>query len=283
MVLASALFALTGVFVKLAGQHFHLSELVFYRSFVGLLFLLPSVFRGQIRLATRRPWAHLSRGGMGVLSMAAYFYAITALPLGTAVTLQYTSPLFIALLSVFYLKERINLRLGLSLLTGFVGVILIMRPAGLGGPLLAGVIGLGSGLAAGLALFSVKLLSRDEPVGRIVFYFSLLSSLMSAVWAMMDGFSPIHWEYLPLLLGLGLPATLAQLFITRAYQIAPASQMSALSYTTVGFAALFGLVLWQQHPDLLGWIGLGVLVMAGLLAASTQSQGQGSIEPPARP
>ncbi|MEW5791715.1 MAG: DMT family transporter [Pseudomonadota bacterium] len=268
MVAASGFFAVTSAFVKLGAQHFHLSELVFYRSFVGLLFLLPALSRGGIRLGTARPWAHLTRGAMGVVSMGMYFYAVVHLPLGTAVTLQYTSPIFIALLSLLYLRERINLRLALGLLLGFVGVVLVMRPAGLGGPLLAGAVGLGSGLAAGIALFSVKLLSKTEPVGRIVFYFSLLSSAISGVWAAVDGFSPLTWESLPLLLGMGIPATLGQLLITRAYQMAPASQMSALSYSTVGFAALLGLALWHVHPDLLGWLGLGVLVLAGLLAAT---------------
>lgn len=268
MVAASAFFAVTGAFVKAGAAHFHLSELVFYRSFVGFVLLLPLLGKGGIRLKTRRPGAHLTRGALGVLSMALYFDAIVHLPLGTAVTLQYTSPLFIALLSVFFLRERIGFQLGLGLAMGFLGVVLVMRPAGLGGPLFAGIVGLGSGVAAGIALFSVKLLSKSEPVGRIVFYFSLLSSAISGVWAALEGFTPLSWHTLPLLLGMGVPATLGQLLITRAYQKAPASQMSALSYTTVGFAALIGAGLWHVHPDLPGWIGLGVLVGAGILAAT---------------
>lgn len=266
MVAASFLFAVTGVFVKTGAALFHLSELVFYRSFVGFLVLLPFL-RGRITLYTQRLGAHLTRGAMGVVSMGMYFYAVVHLPLGTAVTLQYTSPLFIAVLSTLYLKEGINIKLASGLMLGFLGVVLIMRPTGLGGPVLAGMIGLGSGLAAGIALFSVKLLSRTEPTGRIVFYFSLLSSALSGLWAAIDGFTPLSWDKLPILLGMGVPATVAQLMITKAYQLAPASQMSALSYTTVGFAALLGVALWHIHPDLIGWTGLALLVLAGILAA----------------
>ncbi len=268
MVVASLLFGLMGVFVKAGSADFNAIELVFWRTSLGLALL------GSVALARRQPvltphWRiHVKRGLFGYVSLLLYFYAVTQLSLATAVTLNYTSPLFLALLSVVLLGERLTQRLLLSLLVGFAGVALLLKPAVGGEQWLAGVLGLCSGLMAGMAYLHVRELGRlGEPEWRVVFWFTAISTLGGA-GLMLAG--PVHlpdWHNIWILLGLGLTATLAQLALTRAYTEGRKFVVASLAYSTVGISALLG---WLVFGDALGadaWLALGLIVASGIMAS----------------
>lgn len=132
MIVAALLFALMGVFVKQGAQSFTPVELVFWRTLFGVLMLgIPARLHGQ-RFVTPHLKVHLIRGCAGYVALLLTFYAMAHLPLATAITLNYTSPMFLALLSVLWLKERFSGRMAAALALGFVGVTLLLRPA-LGG------------------------------------------------------------------------------------------------------------------------------------------------------
>jgi drug/metabolite transporter (DMT)-like permease len=267
MLAAGLLFACMGVFVKLGSPHFSSAELVFYRSAIGLVVIYAFTRHLRLSLATRHWKMHFWRSLSGFIALLLYFYAISALPLATAVTLNYTSPLFLALLTTLWLKERAHWPLVLAIVLGFTGVMLLLRPTLHQDQFLAGCIGLVSGFLSGIAYFNIKQLGdMGEPEWRVVFYFTLLSTVGAGLWMLLTGFHSLHQENLLILLGLGTTATLAQFAMTRAYGKGKTLVSGSLAYSTVVFASLFGIVLWGEVLPVIAWLGIGLIAIAGILS-----------------
>jgi drug/metabolite transporter (DMT)-like permease len=270
MLVAGFLFALMGLLVKLASVRFSAPELVFYRSLVGLLSIyVVIVFMTRqwlAPLATRHSLSHAARGLTGFFALVMYFYGISHLPLPTAITLNYTSPLFLAVITAWWLKERHGHGLAAAVVIGFAGVLMLLQP-GWGGPgLFASLIGLLSGLFAALAYLNVRKLGREgEPEWRVVFYFTLVSTLGGAAWMASAGFVVPKPTDLPLLLAMGATGTLGQLAMTRAYRVGNTLAVGALAYSTVGFAALYGVLIFGDRPPAVAWAGMLLIVLAGLI------------------
>ena len=271
MLVAAALFALMGVLVKHASGTFSPAELVFYRSIFGLVAIW-----GVIAIHHRRLWAplathhmraHFLRGLSGFSALVLFFYAIARLPLATAVTLNYTAPLFLAALSAWWLHERHGRGLVAAVLLGFVGIVLLLRPQVQQQAWLPALAGLVSGMLAATAYVNVKQLGKlGEPEWRVVFYFTLLATVGGGAWMAMAGYHRPQAGDWPWLIGIGVTATLAQLALTRAYHRGRTLIVGALAYTTVGFSAMYGVVLFGEHLPLMAWIGMTVVALAGILA-----------------
>jgi len=267
MIAAGLLFACMGVFVKLGAQYFSNMELVFYRSFLGLLLVYAIVRQHSGSLATAHLVGHLWRGISGTVALMLFFYCITVLPLATAVTLNYTSPLFLALLVTLVLKERFHAPFAFAIALGFIGVVLLLHPVLERNQLVPGLLGLASGFLAGIAMLNVRQLGQlGEPDSRVVFYFSLIAAASSGIVMLFGAIHPITRQNLPILLGLGSSATLAQLALTRAYRTGQTLVAGSLSYSTVVFASLFGMLLWQEMLPLSGWIGIALIIASGVLS-----------------
>ena len=267
MIVAGLLFGLMGVFVKLGAPYFSSAELVFYRSIIGLVVIFGIVRTQGLSLATPHVASHLWRGLSGFLALMLFFYAISALPLATAITLNYTSPLFLALLLTLWLKENPHWRLIGAILLGFLGVILLLRPSLHPEQIKGGLMGLASGFLAGFAYLNVKQLgAMGEPEWRVVFYFTLLATLGGGAWMLVAGFHQPRAEDWPWLMGIGVSATLAQLALTRAYHRGRTLIVGALAYTTVGFSAVYGVLLFGERLPLQAWMGMAVVALAGVWA-----------------
>lgn len=270
MVVAGFLFGCMGVFVKLGAQYFSSAELVFYRSLFGLLAIFLIVQVRRLPLATPYWKMHLWRGVSGFAALMLFFYAIGSLPLATAITLNYTSPLFLALFTTLILRERPNSVLILAISLGFVGVALLLRPTLHQEQLVAGLMGLTSGFLAGIAYLNVKHLGQmGEPSFRVVFYFTLLSTVGGGIWMMAHTFHAITPTNFLLLLGLGTTATLAQLAMTRAYHEGDTLVVGSLAYSTVVFASLWGILLWSEVLSAGGWLGILLIIVSGVTASRT--------------
>lgn len=267
MLVAGFLFGCMGVFVKLGAEYFSHIELVFYRSFLGLLMIYAVIRQRGLSLSTHHLKLHLWRGISGTIALMLYFYCITALPLATAVTLNYTAPLYLSILTMLAFKERFSPAISGAILLGFCGVILLLHPTLAQDQLIPGLIGLISGLLAGIAYLNVKQLGLSgEPGWRVVFYFSLIATISSGVGMLFGIVNPITAPGLLILLGLGSTATLAQLAMTRAYHTGKTLVAGSLSYSTVIFASIFGMILWGETLPLMGWIGMGLIIAGGVLS-----------------
>ena len=264
MIVASFLFACMGVCVKLAAATHSVVEITFWRSFIALLLLFVLVRVRGVTLATPHWRWHLTRGVVGYTALFGYFYAIALLPLATAVTLNYTSAIFLALyLALTGLRLRPGMLLALAL--GLLGVALLLRPSLYAEQLWGGVIGLASGAVAAMAYFSVRELGRrGESEVRTVFYFSLVATLCSLLWLLFSDMHPLDLRSGLLLLGVGVFAALAQLAMTRAYVRGKTLVSAALAYSTVIFSSLAGLLFWGETLPSSAWAGIVLIILSGV-------------------
>jgi drug/metabolite transporter (DMT)-like permease len=275
MLVSGFLFAASGVFIKFGAQWFDAAEMAFYRS----VFTLMTV-TALIAVRGGNPWpgpaigTHLIRGTMGAISLVGYFYAMTKLPLATAQTLNYTSPLFLAIATTLVMGERFSKGLIAAVLLGFAGIAILLRPSFASGQEAPALIGLFSGAFASWAYLAVRSLGRSgEPDWRIVLWFGLVATVLCAGWQLMTStFHALRWENAWIVLGVGLTGTLAQFAMTRAYSAGNTLVSGALSYSTIVYATIFTVVIWDEKLPPLSWIGMVIVVASGLLALRAEKK-----------
>jgi len=277
MLLAAAFFATMGVCVKFGSQHFNSAELVFYRGVVGVIFLSILAKQQKVSLRTQYSGMHLWRSAIGVSSLSAWFYAIAHLPLATAMTLNYMSSVWIAAFIVGGSLVNWNPQdgrsawsqgpLALSVIAGFVGVVMMLRPTVDQNQIFAGLIGLMSGFGAAFAYMQVMALGRlGEPASRTVFYFALGTAVAGLIGMGFAGVSEWHWQRAVWLLPVGVFASLGQLCMTRAYSQGATLVVANLQYSGIVFAALYSLLLFGDDIPLVGWAGMALIVLSGMTA-----------------
>jgi S-adenosylmethionine uptake transporter len=271
VVIASLLFATMGVCVKLASVHYGSGEIVMYRGLVGaVMIFMVSRWRGDT-LRTALPAQHALRSATGVTALCLWFYAIGGLPLATAMTLNYTSSLWIAVFlagSAWVLKTKpIDARLAVAAVIGFAGVVLVLRPTLAQQQLWHGLVGLLSGMVSATGYLQVAALGRaGETESRIVFYFSIGGVLGGAALSTLTGWHAHHWQGLGLLLAVGVLATVAQLMLTRAYAKGPSLVNASLQYVGIGFSFLYGVMLFDDAVTWVATLGMLLIVGAGVRA-----------------
>ncbi len=268
------------VCIKYASEYFHTFELVFYRGLIGIFFMVAICRHQRVALRTPIPLMHAWRSVVGVFSLTAWFYAIAHLPLATAMTLNYMSGIWMAafLVGGSLVMGRVQdlARQGpvvLTVIAGFAGVVMILRPTIEQNQLFAGVIGLLSGLGAALAYMQVAALGRvGEPEARTVLYFSIGTALTGAVAMLFVGPSDWVWPHVGWLLPIGLLAALGQLCMTRAYNNGATLVAANLQYSGIVFAALYGLFLFGDQLPLMGWAGMALIIASGIAATALRNR-----------
>lgn len=267
MVAAAFFFSLMSLFVKLAGQRLPSSQLVFARSIVALVLSYGMLRRAGVGLWGQRKGLLLARGGIGFLGLLCFFYAIPRLPLADVTVVQFTNPIFTALLAALFLGESMRRAEWLGLACSLTGVVLVAQPSILFGeavdaldPIAVGVALLGAVFAAG-AYTLVRKLRETEHHLVVVFYFPLVATPLSvpamapvALWP-----TPVEWA---LLLGIGVVTQIAQIYLTKGLHAERAGRAMSMSYLQIVFAGLWGALFFSEIPDLLTLAG-AALVVAG--------------------
>lgn len=264
ILLSELMFASMGASVKHVTQTLPSDMAVFMRNLFGLALLMPLVWsNGLVSLRTHIFRLHLLRSVAGVSAMYCFFYALAKLQLADGMLLKMTSPLFMPLIAWFWLSEHLRQRILMAIAIGFVGVILVLNPEGEFNQV--ALIGLLGGAFASLAKVTLRRLGRSEPSVRVVFYFALLSSIISAIpmlWSWQQP-TPAEWGWLALI---GLMGTLGQLMLTRGYAIAAAATVSPMTYASVLFGAAYGYLFWQETLTSQFVLGALLIAFAGILA-----------------
>lgn len=268
-------FSLMSLLVKVAGERLPAMEIVWARALVTLALSWLLVRRAGVpALGSDRPRL-LLRGALGFGALSAFYWSVVHLPLAEATVLQYTNPLFAALLAVVVLRERMRAWDVAALVLGFAGVVLVAQPRGAAvalPPLALAVALTGAALSAG-AYVMVRRLRGTEHPDVIVLAFALVSAVAAAPFALAAWVWPTPFEWL-VLLGVGLTTQLGQVCITRGLHLETAGRATAMGYLQVVFATLWGLLFLGEVPGALVLAG-AALVLAGsvLLAARRAPSG----------
>jgi len=280
MVLAAFFFATMAVGIKVASGSFSTVELVFYRGIVSVVFMALVMRARGTPLRSPVPMMHAWRSTIGVLSLGSWFYAIAHLPLATAMTLNYMSGVWVAAFIVggallYGQSEQQGPLLG-TVLLGFVGVVMTLRPTIDHNQLFAGVVGLLSGMGAALAYMQVTALGKvGEPEERTVFYFSVGTAVVGAVGLLFTDVTP--WSEVRLqdavwVIPIGILASLGQWCMTRAYRKGATLVVASMQYSGIVFAVIFSLLLFGDKIAPMGWAGIAVIVASGLLATALRAR-----------
>ena len=267
MIVAGLAFALMGVFVKVASPHFATAELVFWRALVQALVALAMLRYAGQSVRTARLGMHVHRGVAGFVSLFMFFYALTALPVATAMTLNYSSPLFLAILLAALARERPGAKLVGTVVLGFAGVVLLLQPTFAADQWWPGFVGLASGAISAVAYWNVReLVKADEPEARVVFYFGAFALLGALVWMAPQRWHPPGADTWWMLAGVGGLGALGQVAMTRAYGHGSTLVTAALSYSGIVFSSVIGVAWFGDRIPWFAWIGIALIVAAGILA-----------------
>jgi S-adenosylmethionine uptake transporter len=280
MVLASLFFSSMSVCVKFAATHFNTFELVCYRGAIGTLIMAMVCQRKGVSLKTPVAKMHIYRSFVGVTSLAAWFYAIAKLPLATAMTLNYMSGVWVAAFLVgstiwlgSFQNARRQIPVALTVVAGFAGVVMTLRPTFEQNQIAAGLIGVASGMIAAMAYLQVAALGKaGEPVERTVFYFSLGAAVAGGLSMLFFGLSEWDGPSALWLIPVGILAVLGQWCMTQAYAGGATLVVANLQYAGIVFSALFGLLLFGDQIPFIGWAGMCLIVISGIAATALRDR-----------
>lgn len=270
LITGELLLAVMAAMIKhLTDQGLSSESMVFFRNLFGLLFLFPILFRGGLgQLKTQRIGIHLLRAVTGVGAMFLFFYTIAHVTLAEAVLVKMTAPFFLPLIGLIWLGDKVRPQTWWAILLGFIGVVVILRPgSGAFNPVL--LLALASAALMGIAKVSIRRMADSEPPRRIVFWFGVFSTLISAVPMLWNERWPdqiqLYW-----LLGIGLIATMAQMCMTHAYQLASPGRIGVYNYSSVIWAVTLGWLFWGETLYFSFLLGTLLIVGAGIWNLRTQ-------------
>jgi drug/metabolite transporter (DMT)-like permease len=264
-------FGLMTIAIKLAAQSLHTFEIVFFRNFFGLMATLPLLLRhGPDLLRTTQLPRYVFRCMIGIVSMMAGFWAIGHLPLAQAVSLSYSTPIFVTIAAVFFLHEQVRARRWAAVALGFIGVIIIVRP-GSDSFTAGSLVALAAAVLSGIVSIQIKQLSKVEPADRIVFYTTLLwvpMSLLPAltVWEWPRG---IVWVWV---IAAGFLGTGGHMLWTRALKLGDVSALTPITFMQLPLVAIAGWLLFQEPLDRWTALGAGVIFAANVYIAHREAQ-----------
>ena len=262
---AVAAFSLMDASMKLLSARYPPMQVTMLRGAASLPFVLAWVLAtaGPRSLLPRRWGLQLLRGVLGIVMIVCFVYALKRLPLSTAYTIYFVSPLLVAALSVPLLGERVGPRRWTAIAIGLAGVLMVLRP-GMGGIVsLAGFMVLLAALAYAIASVTVSLLTRTDTPQSMVVCFLAVMALGAGILAIPE-WTPLRADDGWLIAGMGLAGALGQVALTRAFQLGEASMVAPLEYTGLVWVIAWDWLLWATLPDRATWLGAAIIVASGL-------------------
>jgi drug/metabolite transporter (DMT)-like permease len=279
MLIASFTFAVMGAFAKLSSEHMSSLEVVFFRNIAGVVLIGIAVLKKPMQHIGGKPFLLFFRGFMGFVALLAFFYNIAHISLGDAMTYSKTSPIFTALFAWLFLQEKLSLKAWAAVFLGFIGIVFITQPSGVGLSKYD-LLGIFSGVGAALAYTSVRELKQFYDTRAIVLSFMLTGTVGPIILFMIAPYvhapeldfmlasfvmpSGVVWLYV---IAMGILATISQVLMTKAYAETKAGIVGAVSYTNILFSILIGLLLGDALPSLTTTFGIILIVSAGVMVA----------------
>jgi drug/metabolite transporter (DMT)-like permease len=263
MLLAVFCVTIMSVQAKLIGIEYNAVQITFARAIVVLILLMPFIYKlgGLNFLKTKKPFLHFFRGLAGLIGNVMFFLAFQRLPVADVTVISQAVPIFSCILAIIFLRETIGWRRWTAITIGFLGVIIAINPSV--NIAVASLYALGGTLMWSTTIIFLRLLGSTEHPVKTVFYFMLVSVLITSI------FQPFLWkepsfEVILLIIGIGIAAFLTQLLMTYALQKAPASIVSPFNYTGIVWAIIFDYIIWNAHPMFATIFGGIIITISGI-------------------
>lgn len=282
MLIASFTFAIMGAFAKLASESMSSLEVVFFRNIAGVILVGFAIWKKPLQNKGGKPFLLFFRGFMGFVALLAFFYNIAHIPLGDAMTYSKTSPIFTAIFAWMFLQEKLSVKAWGAIGLGFIGIIFITQPTGVGFSKYD-LLGIFSGVGAALAYTSIRELKNHYDTRSIVLSFMGVGTLGPIVLFLISPFldfpeldfmlgefvmpEGIVWFYV---LAMGVLATISQLLMTKAYGYTKAGIVGTVSYSNIVFSVIVGMLLGDAFPSLSTSIGIVLIIVAGIMVARSK-------------
>jgi len=279
MLISAVCLALMGAFAKVLTDDMPSIEIVFFRNLIGVILISLSFFKNPLKQVGGKTWLLFFRAAIGLLAMLSFFYNIANISLVEAITYSRMSPIFTALFAMWFLREKIGRNGWIAIFLGFVGMLLVMQPAGLVFEK-THLFGLLNAICAALAFTSIRELKKYYDTRSIVLSFMGIGTIVPFIsmsispyyqsdifFFMMGEFIlPTHTQWI-YLLGIGITASLGQIYMTKAYGASKAGLIAAAGYSVIIFSLIIGLILGDSLPNILGFVGIITIISGGIIIA----------------
>jgi drug/metabolite transporter (DMT)-like permease len=270
MIVSCCAFASMWVMIRYASRDLHAFQIVFFRNAIGTLVLLPMILAnpGLIRLERLRP--NLRRAASGFVATLGTFYAVAHAPMATALSINYTAPLFATVGAVLFLGERIRARRVAALMVGFLGMLIVVRPGAL--PMTPGILAaVISAIATAFSIVAIRALVASDDSRAVAAWSFLLMTIPSLIVASFVWKTPPVSVW-PLLVLIGAAAAVGQLTLSRAFALAEASAVLPYDFVRFGLIATAGIVLFGERLDALTILGGAVILASTIYLAVREAQ-----------
>ena len=253
------------VFARILSENHHVIEIAFYRNLIATLPFLFIIFvlgHREILVIRSRPLAIGARAVLGCISLITTFAAFAALPMADTTAFLFTSSLFIPLLGILFLGEKVGPYRWSAVIVGFLGVLVMLRPTG-EVHMLGVTLALSAALMHAILQIILRYLGKFERPETVTFYFVIIGTVVAALPLPFIATPPTFAE-IPLLFGVGLTGALAQFLLSVAFSKAPAAVVTVFNYSGIIWATLFGWLIWAEWPVKAVWIGGSIVIASSL-------------------
>ena len=278
MFLAMLSFTGMGIFVKLAAQHVHVIEVVFFRNFLAVLIIGPFLLKAGIaQIRMKRPGLYVGRAAINFIGMLCGFTSVTLIPLAENTALSFTSPIFVTIGAVIFLGEVIRLRRIVAILIGFTGALVILQP-GISEVSAGALLALASSLSIAMAVLLVKKMTETETSIAIVFWMVVMQAPISLAPALFvwQWPGPLGWLYL---WGVAISGTIAHLLFTRACGLVEITSLQPLEFVKLPFAVILAWFIFDEWPGVWIWVGGAIIFTATAYITRREAIATRSIRP----
>ena len=276
---ASALYTLSSALVKALAADYPAVEMMFFRSLVVAAIMLPIQLRtvGWRALRPKQPMSHVWRLAFGFTGMLTAYYGYGHLPLATNTALGFCMPLFLTILSVPLLGERVGWQRIVAVVAGLGGVLLMVQPWAAGAdalPAMPVAIVMAGVVTWALAMISIRRMGEQgESNVAIVLWFGVGSTVLAAALCLPVWVTP-SWLGLAGLLTIGVVTLIAQLLMTEAYRIGETTLVAPFEYGAIIYATLLGALIWHEFPNAWNLTGIAAIITAGLMVWHQEVRGR---------
>ncbi|ALZ77805.1 hypothetical protein ATY27_02875 [Rheinheimera sp. F8] len=265
MLLAVLMFSGMDAAMKTLTEHYSAMQITFFRAACAWPFIVVWLATtGRLQHLLQARWSlHLLRAVLGIVMLASFIHAVSLLSLADTYSIFFAAPLIITLLSVWWLKDKVNSRQWVAIVVGLAAVIYMLKPSGDGLLSLGALMALLSALCYAISAITVRVLAKSDYAGNMVFWLMTMIGIGAGLLALPD-WQPLQWALWPYFLAIGITGAIGQVFITEAFRLAPPSVIAPFEYTALVWGLGFDIVLWQVWPTASMMLGAAVIMLSGL-------------------